>query len=300
MADRFPAPRPVSASIILLRSHGYAHRPVADQTRIKGQLEALVAIAVAPLPPGRWLVLDAPEGLAVVVLSGGESALDTAQRALAAAADLRLAIGVNHGPVVAEAGDRGEIVLAGDGIETAMVVAGFAMPGSLLVSRTLRDEIAEQAPERAEDLRPAGTFSDARVRTHDLYAPDEHAARRRRQRLFLLGAIGFSGIIALGFAARAARQRRMLGGARATIEFEITPRGDVLIDGESKGRSPPLTSIDIAPGIHVIEVRNAQNPPLRLKVNLQRGESMTIRHSFPVPEAGTSGPIRDLKRKLGL
>jgi hypothetical protein len=300
MADRIPAPRPVSASIILLRSHGFARKAVADQARVKGQLEALVAIAVAPLPAGRWLVLDAPEGLAIVVLSGAEAALDTARRALAAAADLPLAIGVNHGPIVAEGGERGDAVVAGDGIETAMIVAGFAAPGKLLVSRTVRDEVAEHAPERAEDLSSAGTFTDGRVRTHELFAPDDHAAGRRRRRMLALGALGFSGIIALGFAARAARQRRLQGGGRATIEFEITPRGEVYIDGESKGRSPPLMSIEIAPGAHVIEVRNGQNAPLRVRVNLQRGESMAIRHSFAAPEAGGSGPIKDLKRKLGM
>jgi len=287
MADRPSAPRPVSTSIILLRSHGYARKPVADQARVRGQLEALVAIAVAPLPAGRWLVLDAPEGLAIVVLSGAEAALDTAQRALAAAADLPLAIGVNRGPIVAEGGDRGEQVIAGDGLETAMVVAGFAARGKLLVSRSVRDEVAEHAPERAEDLRSAGTFTDARVRSHELFSPDEHAAGRRRRRLFTLGALGFCGIIALGLAAREARQRRLKTGGRATIEFEIAPRGDVYIDGESKGRSPPLTSIEIAPGAHVIEVRNGQNPPLRLKVNLQRGESMAIRHGFAGGKAGT-------------
>lgn len=300
MADRFSAPRPVSASVILLRSHGYARKPVADQARVKGQLEALVAIAVAPLPTGRWLVLDAPEGLAIVVLSGAEAAFDTALRASAAAADLPLAIGVNHGPIVAEGGERGDPVVAGDGIETAMVVAGFASPGKVLVSRSVRDEVFEHSPERAEDLRSAGTFTDARVRTHELFAPDEHAAGRRRRRMFAMGALGFTGIIALGFAARAARQRRLQGGGRATIEFDITPRGDVYIDGESKGRSPPLMSIDIAPGAHVIEVRNGQNAPLRLKVNLQRGESMEIRHSFAPPEGGGSGVVKDLKKKLGM
>jgi len=299
MAERNAAPRPVSASVILLRSHDYARRPVADQVRVKAQLEALVAIAVAPLPPGRWLVLDAPEGLAIVVLEGVEPALDTAERALAAAADLPLAIGLNHGPVLAESSERGDALLAGDGIETALVVAGFASPGQLLVTRSVRDAVAQHAPERAEDLRSAGVFTDARVRAHELFAPDAQAAGRRRRRMVALGAIGFCGILALGFAARAARQQRLAGG-RATIEFEISPRGEIFIDGAAKGRSPPLTSIEIAPGAHVIEVRNAQNPPLRLKVNLQRGETMAIRHSFGTPAAGGSGALRDLKRKLGM
>jgi hypothetical protein len=283
MADSFPAPRPVSASIILLRSHGYARKPVAEQSRLKAQLEALVAIAVAPLPAGRWLVLDAPEGLAIVVLSGAETALDTAQRALAAAADIPLAIGVNHGPIVAEGGERGDPLLAGDGIETATVLAGFAAPGKLLASRSVRDAMAAHAPERADDLRPEGTFTDGRVRTHELFALDAHGPRRRRRRLFALGTLGFCGIIALGFAARAARERR-LEGEGATIDFDIRPRGEIYIDGESKGRSPPLKSIEIAPGSHVIEVRNGQHPPLRLKVRLERGESMAIRHSFPASE----------------
>ncbi len=298
MAERSAAPRPVSASVILLRSHEYARKPVAEQARVKGQLEALVAIAVSPLPPGRWLVLDAPEGLAVVVLEGVEPALDAAERALVAAADLPLAIGLNHGPILAETRASGDTLLAGDGIETATVVAGFASPGQLLVTRSVREAIAEQSPERAEDLRSAGVFTDARVRAHELFAPDAHAASRRRRRLAALGAIGFCGILALGFAARAARQRRASSG-RATIEFEIAPRGDVFIDGAAKGRSPPLTSIEIAPGTHVIEVRSSQNAPLRLRANLQRGETMAIRHSFGAPAADGSTEPKVPKRKPG-
>lgn len=98
MADSYPAPRPVSASVILLRSHEFARKAVAEQARVKAQLEALVAFAAMPLAVGRWLVLEAPEGLAIVVLGGPEAAFDTARRALTAAADLPLAVGVNVGP----------------------------------------------------------------------------------------------------------------------------------------------------------------------------------------------------------
>ena len=135
--------------------------------------------------------------------------LDT-MLALTAAADLPLAVGVNIGPVLAELNDRGDAVLAGDGIETAMVIAGFAAPGQILVSRSVRDGVLEQAPERGEDLRSMGTFTDARVRTHELFAPDEHAALRRRRRLFTLGAASFCGILAIGFAARQSRERALI------------------------------------------------------------------------------------------
>lgn len=300
MADSYPAPRPVSASVILLRSHEFARKAVAEQARVKAQLEALVAFAAMPLAAGRWLVLEAPEGLAIVVLGGPEAAFDTARRALTAAADLPLAVGVNLGPVLAEVNERGDAVLAGDGIETAMVIAGFANPGHLLVSRSVRDAVLEQAPERADDLRSMGTFTDARVRTHELFAPDEHAALRRRRRLFALGAASFCGILAIGFAARQSRERRMVSGARASVEFTISPRGDVYIDGAPKGRSPPLERIAISPGAHTIEVRNGQNAPLQLRVNLQPGETMAIRHSFNAPASVNPGVMQDLKRKLGM
>jgi hypothetical protein len=71
----------------------------------------------------------------------------------------------------------------------------------------------------------------------------------------------------------------------AAIEFEITPRGEIFVDGVPKGRSPPLTRLELSPGPHTVEVRSGPHPPLRLEVDLAPAEEMTITHSFVAPKA---------------
>jgi hypothetical protein len=111
------------------------------------------------------------------------------------------------------------------------------------------------------------------------------------------------GILGLGFAARGLRHAIMPTGP-AVLEFKITPRGDVFIDGVLKGKTPPLQRLEIKPGRHSIEVRNSPYPPLRLEVNLASAEEMRITHSFTRPRSAddpkTVGEhFRDLRRQLG-
>jgi hypothetical protein len=70
----------------------------------------------------------------------------------------------------------------------------------------------------------------------------------------------------------------------AIIQLEITPRGDVFVDGVRQGRSPPLTRLEVDPGPHTIEVRNNPSPPLRLELSLGSGQEMTISHTFVMPK----------------
>ncbi len=58
------------------------------------------------------------------------------------------------------------------------------------------------------------------------------------------------------------------------------PWGEVLVDGKSKGVSPPLRTLDIPPGSHTIEIRNSTFPSHVAKVNVKAGEAITIRHRF--------------------
>ena len=93
------APPPTLASVIVLKLREFGRQPVTEQVRLKASLETLVRSAIEPLPAVERAVLDVPDGLALVVLGGPGQALDLVLRAQAAAADLPLCIGVNHGPV---------------------------------------------------------------------------------------------------------------------------------------------------------------------------------------------------------
>jgi Adenylate and Guanylate cyclase catalytic domain/PEGA domain len=64
------------------------------------------------------------------------------------------------------------------------------------------------------------------------------------------------------------------------LELAVAPWGEVLVDGKSKGVSPPLRTLDIPPGSHTIEIRNSTFPSHVAKVNVKAGEAITIRHRF--------------------
>lgn len=302
---------PTLASVIVLRIQEFTRKPVAEQTSLKAQLEALVALAIDPLPVADRIVLDAPDGAAVLVLGSPRVALDVALRSEAAAADLPVCIGVNHGPVRPASDLHRGPGFVGDALATGMALANVATPGRLVASRSFHEALEASAPGSAADLTSAGTFTDPSVRTHQLFTRDPRTALARRRRLITTGTVAVILILGLGIAAR-----MVLQGSKpvppAVIQFEIKPQGDVYIDGVLKGRTPPLTRIEVSPGPHAIEVRNDPFPPLRVDVNPGSTEELTISHTFSSPKSsprsspkgsskgqGSGNFFRDLRREFG-
>ena len=66
----------------------------------------------------------------------------------------------------------------------------------------------------------------------------------------------------------------------AIIQFAITPWGEVFMDGKSQGASPPLTSLSITPGKHVIEVINTAFPPFSQTIEIDSNEQLKFSHKF--------------------
>jgi len=190
------------ASVVFLKIQEFARRPVQEQARLRAQLEAVVAVSSAELALASRIVLDAADGAAIVVLGDPRGALQLAGRALAAtAAGLPLCIGVNHG-AVQMASARDDDGMIGDGIAVAASVAEFASPARLLMTRSFRDAMADAAPGLESGLFPAGVFTDAGLRTHELFSPDGRVAERRRTRFFALAVAAVIGLVGAGVAAR--------------------------------------------------------------------------------------------------
>src|SRR5258706_9975530 len=150
-----------------------------DEVGMRAVLEGVVAVTSGELRLVRRIVLDAADGAAIGVLGDPRGALHLAGRALAAtAAGLPLCIGVNHG-AVQMASVRDDDGMIGDGIAVAASVAEFASPARLLMTRSFRDAMADAAPGLESGLFPAGVFTDAGLRTHELFSPDGRVAERR-------------------------------------------------------------------------------------------------------------------------
>ena len=318
------APRSTAAhaSVVFLKIPEFAQSPVAEQVRLKDRLEGAVAGALAGADEAARIVLEAPDGAAVVVLGNPPAALKIARRSSAGAS-----VGLSHGPVRVAEGGTTPIVL-GDGLFAADAVAGFATPGRIAATREFRDALARVSPSEAWRLAPAGVHSDARDRSYEVFLADEQAATTRRRRLAVAVGAGIAVILAAGVAARiglrgTARPAAVVSAppavvvsappahsgkaegprpeesakpsappapslpaaplALATLRLDIRPQGEVIVDGVVKGKSPPLVSLQIAPGKHRIEVRRAGSSTLVLQVDAGPGEHLSIKHAFAPP-----------------
>lgn len=66
----------------------------------------------------------------------------------------------------------------------------------------------------------------------------------------------------------------------ATLTFAIRPWGEVYVDGNNKGVTPPLNELKLAAGKHKVEIRNAGFPPYVETLELQAGATRKIKHIF--------------------
>jgi class 3 adenylate cyclase len=74
--------------------------------------------------------------------------------------------------------------------------------------------------------------------------------------------------------------------AATQIQLQIAPWGEVFVDGRSRGVSPPMRVIEITPGPHKIEIRNANFPPHVTQVEVRPGQEVRIRHRFGDTQGG--------------
>jgi non-specific serine/threonine protein kinase len=64
------------------------------------------------------------------------------------------------------------------------------------------------------------------------------------------------------------------------VRLAIKPWGQVFLNGESKGVSPPLKSLSLPAGDHTIEIRNGDYPSRKMRVKIKAGETFKINHAF--------------------
>jgi hypothetical protein len=285
MTDAFPksiaalSSQPVFASVVAVSLRGFDGLPVAAQAESKAALDSLVEASVAPLPAPDRIVLEAPGGAVIVSFASPADVLEVAERLQQrASAALSACVALNHGPVVLtrDADERDGIV--GDGIAAAMTLAGAAEPGRMLVARAFQEALAATGSPRIADLQPAGRHTDAAWRSHDLFTVDAMRGAAARRRRFLLTGAGVFGIVCAGVIGRVLREDEP--PRPAFVQLSIRPRGEVFVDGEKRGTTPPLTVLELPPGEHAIEIRSAGYAPHRVSVKLMPDEKITVTHAF--------------------
>lgn len=78
-------------------------------------------------------------------------------------------------------------------------------------------------------------------------------------------------------AAKVARQQQE-GTARLILA--VSPRGELYINGKHQGTTPPITTLDLEPGMHRVEVRNGSRRPYLTYMTMEAGDVRRIRHDF--------------------
>jgi len=68
--------------------------------------------------------------------------------------------------------------------------------------------------------------------------------------------------------------------APGTVKLSIRPWGEVFVDGKSRGVSPPMKQIKLAPGKHQVEVRNTTFTPHVVAIEVKSRREVTVRHVF--------------------
>lgn len=66
----------------------------------------------------------------------------------------------------------------------------------------------------------------------------------------------------------------------AQLSLAVTPWGEVFVDGQLAGITPPLTKIPLSVGQHQIEIRNGNAPVFSQTIRIASGENQTIHHKF--------------------
>ena len=66
----------------------------------------------------------------------------------------------------------------------------------------------------------------------------------------------------------------------ATVFLNISPWGEVFVNGKSQGVSPPRKFIKLDPGKYKIEIRNTTFPAHAESVDLKARDELTLRHRF--------------------
>lgn len=288
-----PAANPVFANVAVLRIADFESRSVVDQAARKEMLERATRDALTGVAKDDRVVLDADDGVALVVFGDPARALRVAQT-LCKAGEVQA--GVNHGPLALTS--RGsDARVFGDGLAAAFAAARFAAPGQVLVTRDFAQMLGRRSPERAAELAAAGDFTDTRVRQHTFYTPDPRrgAMHRRRMAAYAIG--GAAAILLLGVGAREARIR-LIPPPPAVVTFNVKPRGDVVVDGMLRGRIPALKELEIPPGKHLLQIRNPGSAVFEVTLELKPAERRTITHTFVVPRKPAEPPKQDFWKDL--
>jgi class 3 adenylate cyclase len=70
------------------------------------------------------------------------------------------------------------------------------------------------------------------------------------------------------------------GAGTGVIALAVAPWGEVFVDGDRVGVSPPVNEVEVAPGRRTIEIRNSNFPVYSQVVEVKADQRIRIKHKF--------------------
>ena len=165
-------------SVVFIDIIEYSRKAVAEQIRLKEQLNALLAEALKDVAANDRVILDTGDGAAISFVGDPEDALFVciALRDAVSAppsgttTSLQMRIGINLGPVKLVQDLNGQPNIIGDGINVAQRIMGFAEPNQILVARSYYEVVSCLSDAYAKLFHYEGSRTDKHVREHEVYA----------------------------------------------------------------------------------------------------------------------------------
>ena len=172
--------RTLVCSVLFMDIVGYSKHGVDEQVRLKRKLNTVLNEALDQVPPNERIAVDTGDGAAISFLENPEAALFAALVVLDHAAEVRVRMGINLGPVTLMSDINGRDNMVGDGINAAERVMSFATDGQLLVSRSFYEVVRHLSHEYADLFREQTPVADKHGRYHEIYAVSEAVRVGRR------------------------------------------------------------------------------------------------------------------------
>jgi len=165
-------------SVVFIDIVEYSRKAVAEQIRLKEQLNSLLAEALRDVAANDRVILDTGDGAAISFVGDPEDALFVCIALRDAVtmpppgvvAPLQMRIGINLGPVKLVQDLNGQPNIIGDGINVAQRIMGFAEPNQILVARSYYEVVSCLSDAYAKLFHYEGSRTDKHVREHEVYA----------------------------------------------------------------------------------------------------------------------------------
>lgn len=165
-------------SVVFIDIVEYSRKAVAEQIRLKEQLNSLLAEALKDVAANDRVILDTGDGAAISFVGDPEDALfvcialrdAVATPPPGTAVPLQMRIGINLGPVKLVQDLNGQPNIIGDGINVAQRIMGFAQPNQILVARSYYEVVSCLSDAYAKLFQYEGSRTDKHVREHEVYA----------------------------------------------------------------------------------------------------------------------------------